>query len=84
MPGGMCVSRGGGFWLHAAGVEVEEFEGAPLERGLFGQLVEADVVAGEADPVAGQGGERVEQIAEAVGGKPGLGPLRRRLGLRPL
>ena len=67
-----------------AGVEVEEFEGAPLQRGLLGELVEADVVAGEADPVARQGGEGVEEIAEARGGKPGLGSLAARLGLRPL
>src|SRR3970040_2015726 len=69
----MCACGGGGFWLHAVGVDVEEFEGAPLERGLLGQLVEADVVAGEPDPVAGEGGEGVEQVAEARGGKPGLG-----------
>ena len=61
----MCACGGGGFWLHAVGVDVEEFEGAPLERGLLGQLVEADVVAGEPDPVAGEGGEGVEQVAEA-------------------
>ncbi len=53
MPG----SGGVVFWLQAAGVEVEECEGAPLERGLLGELVEADLVAGEVDPVAGEGGE---------------------------
>jgi hypothetical protein len=36
-----------GFWLQAAWVEVEELEGATLKRRLLGELVEADVVAGE-------------------------------------
>jgi len=35
----MGACEGGGFWLHAAGVDVEEFEGAPLQRGLLGQLL---------------------------------------------
>jgi len=42
----MRASEGRGFWVHAAGVEVNEFEGAPLERRLLGELVEADVVTG--------------------------------------
>jgi hypothetical protein len=33
------------FWLQAGRVDLEEFEGAASEWGLFGELVEADLVA---------------------------------------
>jgi hypothetical protein len=69
------------FCLHAVGVELEQFEGALLERVLLGELVEAGLGAVQADAVAAEGGERVEQVAEAVRGKAGRGSLRARFGL---
>ena len=66
------------FCLQVVGVELEQLEGAPLEVVALGELVEADVGAAKADAVAGEGGERVEQVAEAGDGQAVGGCLARR------
>ena len=60
---------GAGFWCLREGERyrgAEEVEGAPLVWGWGGELV--DGLAGDADGVAGQGGQVVEQAAEAAQG----------------
>jgi hypothetical protein len=65
---GIAAVRAVWFCLHAVGVELEQFEGASLEFVGLGELVEAGVAAAEADAVAAEGGQRVEQIAEGGDG----------------
>ena len=48
----------------------DEFERAGLGGGGLGELVERGVGSGEADRVAGLGGEFGEQAAVAVSGSP--------------
>src|SRR6202050_5249386 len=49
----------------------DELEGLPLGGGRFGEHRDGDLGAGVPDLVAGQGGEVLEQAAEAVAGVPG-------------
>jgi hypothetical protein len=57
------------FWLPDGEWDggADQFERAPLGRGGGGELVEV-VAGGQLDPVAGEGGEVVEQPAEGVHG----------------
>jgi len=57
------------FWLRGDGEGdggLDEVEGAALVGGGFGELIDLDVGALVADPVAGEGCEVVEQAAEAA------------------
>ena len=57
------------FWLRGGGERdagVDEFEGAALLGGGVGELVDFDVGVVVADSVAGEGGQVVEQAAEAA------------------
>jgi hypothetical protein len=57
------------FWLPDAEWDggVEEFEGAALGGGGLGEHVGGGVGAGEADPIAGQGGQVSEQVLVGAG-----------------
>src|SRR5580658_4174142 len=61
----------------------DEVEGVALGAGGLGQYWHGGAGSGEADLVAGQGGEVLEQAAEAVVGAAGRVVLARGLGLRP-
>ena len=50
---------------------IDELEGLPLGAGRLGEHRDGGGGAGEADLVAGQGGQVLEQAAEAVVGLPG-------------
>ena len=62
------------WWLRQAEGDrgAEEAEGFALGAGRFGEHRDGDLSAGEADLVAGQGGQVLEQAAEAVVGLAGL------------
>ena len=49
----------------------EELEGLPLGAGRLGEHRDGDLGSGVPDLVAGQGGQVLEQAAEAVVGLPG-------------
>src|SRR5580704_5108741 len=60
---------------------IDELEGLPLGAGRLGEHRDGGGGAGEADLVAGQGGQVVQQAAEAAVGPPGLVVLGGGLGL---
>src|SRR5271170_1102968 len=77
---------GGGrvvFWLLQGQRDrsADELEGLPLGAGRLGEHRDGDLGAGVADLVAGQGGQVVQQAAEAVVGLPGWVVLVGGLGL---
>src|SRR5580704_14460991 len=77
---------GGGrvaFWLLQGQRDrgAEELEGLPLGRGRLGEHRDGDLGAGVPDLVAGQGGQVLEQAAEAAVGLPGRVVLAGGLGL---
>src|SRR5207253_10805608 len=75
VPGGFC-------WCLLQGERdggAEQGEGLPLHGGGGDDLV--DLLAADGDGVAGEGGQVVDQVAEAVGGLPGGGGLVRGLVL---
>src|ERR1019366_4617479 len=76
--------RGWVFWLLQGEWDrcVKKFEGLPLGGSGYREQVEAGlVVAGDAEVVAGQGAEVVQQGGEAAGGLVVGGGLGRRLGI---
>ena len=60
---------------------LDELEGLPLDAGRLGQHWHGDFGVGEADLVAGQGGQVVRQAAEAMVGPSGRVVLTGGLGL---
>ena len=77
--------RGGCSWLpHGErDRDADEVERFPLGAGQLGQHRYGGAGAGERDLLAGQGGQVLEQPAEAVVGLPGRVVLAGGLGLRP-
>src|SRR4029077_20048740 len=80
------VFRGGGrvaFWLLQGQWDrrAEEGEGLALGAGRLGEDRGGDLGAGEPDLVAGQGGQVLQQAAEAAVGLPGRVVLAGGLGL---
>ena len=71
------------FWLLQGERDrgADEFEGVPLGAGRLGEHRDGDIGAGVPDLVAGQGGQVLEQAAEAAVGLPGRVVLAGRLGL---
>jgi len=63
------------------GIEAEEVEGSVLERRGDGELLEGRQVTLGLDGVPGEGGQVIEQAAEATHGVAFGGLLRLRLGL---
>ena len=61
--------------------DADELEGLPLGGGRFGEHRDGDIGAGVPDLVAGQGGQVLQQAAEAAVGLPGRIVLAGRLGL---
>jgi hypothetical protein len=61
------------FWLLQGQRDrgAEEVEGLPLGAGRLGEHRHGELGAGEPDLVAGQGGQMVQQAAEAAVGLPG-------------
>jgi hypothetical protein len=82
---GLVFCRAGlvAFWLLHGERDrgAEEAEGFPLAAGRLGEHRHGGLGAGEPDLVAGQGGQVLQQAAEAVIGLPGLVVLVRGLGL---
>ena len=71
------------FWLPQGDRDrgADELEGFPLGAGGLGQHRHGGAGAGEPDLVAGQGGQVLEQAAEAAVGLPGRVVLAGGLGL---
>ncbi len=68
MTWGLAGLGGWWFWLRGDGEgdrSVNEVEGAALGGGGLGEFVDFDVGLVVADPVAGEGGQVIEQVAEA-------------------
>ena len=81
---GFYGSGGWLFWLPYGerDRDADELEGFPLGAGWLGQHRHGSAGAGEPDLVAGQGGQVLDQAAEAVVGAAGRFVLAGGLGLR--
>jgi hypothetical protein len=69
-----AVPAGAVFWLLQGerDRDADQVEGLPLGAGRLGEHRDGGLSAGEADLVAGQGGQVLDQAAEAVVGLAGL------------
>src|SRR5579871_2350521 len=78
-----CWMGGVAFWLLQGERDrgADEFEGVPLGAGRLGEHRDGDLGSGVADLVAGEGGQVLDQAAEAAVGLPGRVVLAGGLGL---